>query len=591
MTAPRGSGIIRFGDFEVDLAAGQLHKHRRRIGLREKSFQILALLLEQPGDVVTREALRHRLWPDDVFVDFENNLNTAVARLREALGDSAEHPHFIETLPRRGYRFVASASELPCAKDRTPVAAARIAVLPFVNLSGDPAQEYFSDAMTDDITTELAALAPDLMSVIARTTAMRYKGARKDVKRIACDLAVDYVVEGAVRRTGDRVALGIQLVRADNQMNVFARRYQSALTDGFKMSGAVAQDIAAHVRVSAVTDAAGTPAAIRPPERRRPTGNLVAYDHYLQARFHLARATPDALAKARHHAEEAIRLDPEFALAHDTLAEHYWYAGYFGFVSPKDAFSAGALHAVRALEIDNTLGETHALLGQYRKQLEYNWPEVDREMARALELSPASPIVRMRYAFNALMPRGRLEAAAAELERALEWDPLSPLIRVHLAIVLVLWRRCDKALEQARLLLELEPDTPAPYFVMGVAFREQGKFAEAIAAHQRAVDLSAGSAMMLGWLGLALALGGRTDDARAQLGRLHAMAAHVHVPPTSFAWIHLGLGEIDAAFDWLDRAVEGGDQLMMPIKSYEFFDPIRTDPRFLGLLRKMRLDD
>jgi tetratricopeptide (TPR) repeat protein len=289
--------------------------------------------------------------------------------------------------------------------------------------------------------------------------------------------------------------------------------------------------------------------------------------------------------------EEAVARDPEFALAYDSLAEIYWYLGYFGFMAPKDAFSIGVLYAIRALEIDNSLGETHALLGQYHKQLSYNWPEVEREMARALELSPASPIVRVRYAFNALMPLGRLEKAVAELERALEWDPLSWYVRTHLAAVLLLWRRYDRAMEQAKVLLELEPKPYWAYLVMGSCFRDQGMFDDAIAAHRRATEVSGNAPLTLGWLGLSLALGGKVDEARTLLARLHEMMTDAYVPPTSVAWIHLGLGEIDAAFEWLDRAIDAHDQLIMPIKSYWFLDPLRTDPRFVGLLRKMHLDE
>jgi TolB-like protein/tetratricopeptide (TPR) repeat protein len=582
--------IIRFGNFEVDVAAGQLYKRGVRVGLREKSFQVLAFLLEQPGEVATREQLQHRLWPADVFVDVENNLNTAVARLREALGDSAERPRFIETLPKRGYRFVASVSGGPRAQAPASFTAATVVVLPFLNLSGDPAQEYFSDAMTDEIITELAALAPDALSVIARTTAMRYKGGHKDVARIARELRVDYVVEGSVRRTEDRVALNVQLVHASNQVQVFAKRYQFALNEIFGTQRAVAREIAEHINIAPVAEAIRATSGVGAPKRRKPTGNVAAYDAYLQGRFHMARGTSEAFAKARQHLEKATSRDPNFALAYDSLAEIYWYLGYFGVMPPRDAFSTGVLHAMRALEIDNTLGETHALLGLYHKQLDYNWPEVDREMARALELSPSSPIVRTRYAFNVLMPHGRLEEAVTELEKALEWDPLSALIRTHLAIVLVLWRCYDKAMDQARLLLELDPNSPWAYFIMGVAYREQRMFDDSIAAHRRAVELSGGFAMNLGWLGLSLAVAGKADEARTLLDRLHKMSTQAYVPPTSIAWIHLGLGEVDAAFEWLDRAIDARDQLMMPIKSYAFFDPIRTDPRFHALLRKMHLD-
>ncbi len=364
------------------------------------------------------------------------------------------------------------------------------------------------------------------------------------------------------------------------------------------MQSCVAQAIAAHIGITPIAgkvrggDAVGERPTRKPTERptRKPTEDLAAYNEYIQGRYHLAKLTPEAFAKARQHFEEATARDPNFALAYDSLAEIYWYLGYFGFMRPTDAFSTGVLYALRALEIDNTLAETHALLAQYHKQLDYNWPEVEREMARALALNPNSPVVRARYALNGLMPHGRLEEAVAELEGALEFDPLSTYTRTVLAIMLLLWHRYDRAIDEARRLLELDPSAYWGYLVIGSCYREQRMFDDAIAANRRAVELSGDSAAMLGWLGLSLGLGGKKVEARALLKRLHGMATQGYVPPASFAWIHLGLGEIDSAFEWLDRAVKVCDQYMMAIKSYAFFDPIRADPRFAALLRKMNLE-
>jgi TolB-like protein/Flp pilus assembly protein TadD len=535
------SRVIRFGNFEADLDAGQLRKRGVRIGLREKSFQVLALLLERPGEVVTREQLQHRLWPSDVFVDFENNLNTSVARLREALGDSAEKPRFIETLPKRGYRFIAPVADLPASNQRTSAPATRLVVLPFLNLSGDPAQEYFSDAMTDGIITELAGLAPKALSVIARTTAMRYKGSHKDVARIAHELGVEYVVEGGVQRIEDAVALNVQLVRANDQTQVFARRYRAELPEIFQMQSAVARDIAAHV------DNVNVRHAIRATQgdsvaKQAPTRNPGAYDEYLKGRSAMARVTPDAFAKARQHFEDAISRDRGFALAYDGLAEIYWYLAYFGFMSPRDAFSTGVLYAIRALEIDNSLGETHALLGLYHKQLAYDWPEVEREMTRALELSPASPIVRERYAFNYLMPHARHEEAVAELELALLWDPQSISLRSHLGAELLLWRRYDRAMEQARRVLELEPRAYWGHALIASCYRDQRIFDQAIPAYRRALELSGSASSMVGWLGLSLALAGEATEAHALLECLRQRAtqficsAHELCVDTSRPW-------------------------------------------------------
>jgi tetratricopeptide (TPR) repeat protein len=256
---------------------------------------------------------------------------------------------------------------------------------------------------------------------------------------------------------------------------------------------------------------------------------------------------------------------------------------------PRQAFSAGIVHALRALEIDNTRAETHALIGQFHKTVEYNWPEVHREMALALRLDPKSPLVRMRYAVSELMPHGRLEEAVAELERALEVDPLSLLARMWLGIMLVLWGRYERGIEEGRKLLDLDPTYPLAHFVVAVGCRYLGRSEEALMALQKAVELS-GNAAILGWLGLTLAGNAQAAEAHAVLQRLRGMAANGYVPPCSFAWIHLGLDEIDTAFEWLTRAVDECDQLMMPIKSYRFLDPIRSDMRFTALLRKMNLE-
>ena len=575
-TAPK---VLRFDQYEVDLEAGLLLKRGLRISVREKSFQVLVVLLEHPGKVVTREELRRRLWPDDVFVDFDNNLNTAIARLREALSDSAEHPRFIETLPKRGYRFIASPFEAVRARR------ARLVVLPFTNLSGDPAQEYFSEAMTDEIITALAGLSPEQLAVIARTTAMHYKGSHKDVARIGRELSVDYVVEGSARRTDDRIEMNVQLIQTRDQTHLWANRYDAELRDIFSTQGAVAQAIASQIGVTPVGD--------KLPGRRKPTQDLVAYNLYLLGRYGLYKGTPESLATAKQHFEEAIARDSQFALAWDSLGEMHWYLGFLGFAPPREVCSTGStgmFYALRALDIDNTLAETHALLGMYRKELDYNWAEVHREMTRALELNRASPLVRVRYAMGDLMVHGRIDEAIAEIELALESDPLSPFIRTWLGMMLWFGRHYDRAIEQARMLLELEPANYLSHFAAGLYYREKRMFEEAIAAHGRSVELSGGSPLMLGWLGLALAQSGNTAEARAVLERLHAIASQAYVPPTSFAWIHLGLGEIDCAFNWMDRAIDGRDHMMAPIKVYPFFDPIRSDPRFLALLRKMNLE-
>jgi serine/threonine-protein kinase len=306
------------------------------------------------------------------------------------------------------------------------------------------------------------------------------------------------------------------------------------------------------------------------------------------------------MAGARRHFECAIERDPEFALAHMALADLYTWLAYPGYMRPKDAYAIGFPHALRAVEIDDGLAEAHAVLAEYHKQLAYDWPAAEREMARALELNPGSPYVRFYHAVVILMPHHRLHEAVAELERALDLDPLAIGTRYWLGTMRLLARDHDGAIEEARSLLELEPSSWLPPLLAGLAYRQsyseeslRGRlrqdFAEkAIACHRRAIESAPGAEHLLGWLGFALGVCGRKDESRAVLEELHR--SDRYVLPTIFAHLHLGLGEIDAAFEWLDRAVEERDQCMMPILSYAHFDPIRADPRFAGLLRKMKLD-
>jgi TolB-like protein len=582
------SSIVRFDCYEVDVASGQLFKRGLRIPLREKSIALLTALLEHPRELVTREELRHRLWHDDVFVDFDNNLNTVLGRLREALSDSAEHPRFVETLPKRGYRFIAEVHSLPSTSAAPTTNIPRLLVLPFVNLSGDPGDDYFSDAMTDEIITAIAAVSPKHLGVIARTTAMRFKGSRKNVGQIGHEVAVDYVLEGAVRRTERQLGINIQLIKVSDQTHVFAKKYLADADDIFRMQDIIAQEVAAETATPRADESSSASRIER--ASRKPTQNLAAYDLYLRGRFQLYKLSAEGFKQAKQYLENALERDPEFALACDALAELYWYLGFFGYLPPKGTCSRGLFYAVRALEIDSSLADTHALLGMYRKQVDYDWPEVRREMSRALELNPTSPVVRLRYAMGELMPFGRLEEAITQIKMALESDPLSMIIRSWLGVMLWFDRQYEQAIEEARRLIELDTNYEVGYLIVGQARCMQHAFDEAVVVLRKASELSGNSPMVRGWLGLALAQGGNVTEARNLLQDLSAVAGRAYVPPSSFAWIYFGLGELDGAFFWLDRAIEARDPMMTPIKSYSFLDPVRNDLRFATLLRKMNLD-
>jgi TolB-like protein/Flp pilus assembly protein TadD len=574
--------IARFDCFEVDLASGQLRKRGLRIHLRHQPFQVLAALLERPGELVTREELRTSLWPDGMFVDFENGLNMAVARLRAALGDAAERPRFIETVPRRGYRFLGRLLPPAPQAGASPSRRPRLLVLPFVNSSGDPAQEYFSDAMTDEVITALACVAAQRLAVIARATSMRYKGSQKDVARIGREVQVDYVVEGTIRQAGERVVANVQLVETAGQTHLFARKFEARPEEIFQLEDQIARAVATHI--PAVGPGGGAAA-------RKPTESVAAYTEYIQGRYEMWKWTPEGIAQARRHFEAALACDPRFALACDGLANLYGYLGMWGFLPPEEAEPLRWFYGVRAVELDPLLPEplTHVAYHPQKTRHEdpytYNWVEAEREMAHARDLAPDSPVIRVRHSTVLLMLE-RMEEAYAELERALEIDPLSPEVHFWFALGLFFGRRHDRALAVARRLVDLEPG-PFACMTLGLACMGAGRFEESLRALRRAAGLSSDFPLVLGWLGLALGLAGREADARAVLERLRGIARERFVLPTSFAWLHVGLGEIDEAFAWMEQAANHNDQWIHPLHIYSFLDPLRGDPRLHALAVKL----
>jgi tetratricopeptide (TPR) repeat protein len=384
--------------------------------------------------------------------------------------------------------------------------------------------------------------------------------------------------------------VNVQLIETAGQTHVFARKYEAEPRGIFGVVDRAASDIVDSLSLPAAAEGRRGDAPAGGHVRKKPTEDLAAYNDYIQARYDMSKGSAEGFAEAGRHLDSAIARDPGFALAHDAMAEVHWLLGYMGYIPPQKAYSAGIAQALRAIEIDNSRAETHALLGEFHKTLEYNWPEVRREMTLALRLDPTSPLVRWRYAVSDLMPHGRLEEAIAEIETALESDPLSLLMQGWLGVMLVLAHKWDRALDQAHLLLQLSPSTFWGHFIFGVTYREQRMFEKAVSALRAAIEVSGGMPGLIGWLGLTLGMNGSAAEARSLLDRLHGRAAQGYVPPSSFAWIHLGLGETDNAFEWLDRAVDECDQFMMPIKSYSFFDPLRADPRFRALMRKMNLE-
>ena len=455
---------------------------------------------------------------------------------------------------------------------------ATIAVLPFANLSGNKENEYFSDGLTEQITNALTRVVG--LRVIARTSAFAFRGKDQDVREIGERLAVDHILTGTVQQSGTRIRITTELVKVSDGCHIWSERYDREMTDIFAIQDEISASVAGNLQAK-VHIGASAPG--------KPTGDMQAYTLFLKGRHHLCKWTPEGFTMAKHYLEEAIGRDDQFALAYDSLAELHWFVGFLGILPPREAFSQGIWAALRALQIDDTLAETHALLGMYRKELDYNWAEVERETQLAVNLKPDSPVVLLRRALSWLMPRGCMDEAVADVERALQSDPLSVSVQWWLSVMLWLARRYDDGIERARMIIELDPGYYPGHFLMGVFHIAHRNNEQAIASFQSATDLSGGAPQMLGWLGFALSQAGNPAEAHALLDRLKKMSLNSHVSPTAFAWIQLGLGDQDGALKSLARAIDERDPWVVPIKTYPILDPIRGDPRFPLLLQSMNL--
>jgi TolB-like protein/DNA-binding winged helix-turn-helix (wHTH) protein len=518
MEAPHTARTYRFGAYAVDARTGELTNDGRRTPLRDQPLQLLLALLEQPGELVTREELTRRLWPAGTFVDFDRGLNKAMNHLRDALRDSADHPQFIETLPRKGYRFIApvtldaDAGESAIAVASPPasrrwmwalaasalVAAvgvlivlvvkndvrriprwiggqppaphiASLAVIPLENLSGDPDQEYFADGMTDALITDLAKMGS--LRITSRTSVMRYKAAKRPVKDIGQELDVDAVVEGTVTRAGSRVRITAQLIQVSTDMHLWAEAYERDVSEVLDLQRAVATDIAR--RINAVVRPLDRPRSVQPE----------AYGHYLKGRDAFYQYTSAGWQRAIEHFNRAIERDPTFATAYSGLADTYVVAGAYDAIPADEALTRGRAAAAKALELDEGLASAHYVLATARTWYDWDWAGAEREFQRALELNPNDALGRNWHG-GYLSLRGRHDEAIAEHERARDLDPLSLIVNTNLARALYWARRYDEAVAQARRTLALDPRFGLAMFWLDGSLRHQGRVQEAVALRQ-----------------------------------------------------------------------------------------------------------
>ena len=557
---------IRFGPFELDATAGELCHTGEKVKLQDQPSQILQILIERPGQLVTREELREKVWPSNTFVDFDHGINNAIKRLREALGDTAETPGYIETVPRRGYRFI--------GKIETSQEAHSLAVLPLENLSRDPEQEYFADGLTEAFITSLARISA--LRVTSRTTVMKYKGVRtKSMPEIGRELSADRIVEGTVLRSGDRVRISVQLIDAPTDTHVWAESYERDLQDVLALQADVARAVADEIQVK-----------VSPQERVHLTASRrvdpEAYESYLKGRYYLNKRTLESFTRSAEYFEQAIQKDPQYAAAHAGLADTASRLSFYGYVSPEDGCARGKAAALRAIEIDSSSSEAHAALGFCLVHYDCAFAAAERECRRAVALDPQNPWAALALAI-CLVVTGRFDEGISETVRLVQLDPVSPA-RWVAAALLYHSRRYDQAIEQARKCLELDPSFAQAKWTIAVSLAKQQASDTGIQGLEEAVRATSESQFFLGSLGYCYAKAGRKADAMKVRNRMRELSKQRYISGYWIATICGALGQNDEAFDLLEAAYRERATWMAYVRVAPFFDDLRSDRRFGQLL-------
>ena len=633
---------LKFGAYELHLRDAELRKGGSLLRLKPQPFRVLATLAQNAGSVVTREELREQIWGAETFVDFERGLNSCITQIRSVLNDDADSPRYIETLPRRGYRFIAQVEHVngvpapllseagaaadaglsigsnparpskqnlflaggaavavillaiflvPRWKERPiappqPAGRTMLAVLPFQNLSGDPSQEFFGDGMTEEMIAVLGGLQPERLGVIARTSAMRYKATNKRAGEIAQELGVAFLVEGSVRREGDRARVTAQLIRASDESHIWAQSYERPMGNVIEVQREVAQQIARALAIELAPESAAVLA-------EKSAVDPAVYDAYLQGRFYWNQMTGPGFESAVKHFEQAIAADPKYAIAYSGLADAYNMQPWWGMAMPRVAMEKARAAAEKALALAPDLAEAHNSLGFV--QLYYDWdlPGAERSFRRAIELKPGYALAHYWYA-GMLSAAGRHEEAIASIQRAQKLDPYSPMVNADAGWYYFFARRYDEAIETCRRTIPMMPKFGWTYQCIFEAQLQKKDWAGAVETNRRRMEMN-GAPKELIQSTLA-------DDPRETLRRMRdVFLANVNRRPpqgarapvynTHFvpALIFAGMGDKEKAFQELQRAFEQRDSSIVQLKVDPRFDGLRGDPRFAELVRKARL--
>lgn len=627
--------IIRFNDTELDLGRYELRRNGGLLRLERLPMELLVLLASSQGELVTREEVIERLWGKGAYLDADQGINTAIRKIRICLRDTAERPKYIQTVVGKGYRFVppvtfvannegngstthhppvattsrtrrqihiATIAALVCVAAAAGIywrptihrSVARassdrlmLAVLPFVNLSGDPQQDYFSDGVTEEVITRLGSFNPGRLGVIARTSTIQYKGTKKSVAEIGRELGVDYVLEGSTRSVGTRVRIAAQLIQVRDQTHIWADSYDAEMRDVLDVHHNIASAVASSISV-ALHEATSGQSVVR-------SVDPLAYEDYLRGRFLFEQRTEDSLIAALQHFRKSAEVDPRFAGTYAGIADCYALLEYYGYMSPKEAYPNALAAVMTALQLDSQSAEAHLALGYIRNHYEWNWREGKSEVQTAIAINPSYSLAHQWYSYF-LFETGRVNEAIDEGMSAVQFDPVNVQAILSLAWRLERIGRYEQAVRQAQSAVEIAPASPLPHLMLAENYEAEGDVGRAAAEFERALVLRNDPRLLQAFRrSMSQKRGFREaklvterEDNLAQITRLKEREhAGKYVSPAAFAERYARLRDKDNAYPWLLEAFRERSSLMIELGFRDDFDFMRSDPRFKELVRRV----
>jgi TolB-like protein/DNA-binding winged helix-turn-helix (wHTH) protein/tetratricopeptide (TPR) repeat protein len=610
MTADTRGEVLRFGDFELDLGAYELRRAGASVRLERRPMDLLILLVQRRGQLVSRAEIVDRLWGKDVFVDVDTGVHTAARKIRQALGDSSESPTFVETVPAKGYRFIAPVSVATAAAD-PPVTSRRthlllgaaaiavvaaglgawawfgsapatspvtVAVLPFENLSGDHEYDYLASGLGAELISSLGQIDPERLRVLARSSTAPYAGTSKPLAQVGAELGADHLVESSVRVDGGRVRITATLVRGQDQVQIWSATYDRAITGVLGLQSELSTAIAEQIRLRLSPERV---AALS----RRHTRNAAAYEAYLRALAFTNLRTPATNLRAAELYRQAVALDPGYALAWAAMSQTIAASAVNGDAPPLEVLPPARDAAQRAMRADPDLAEAQHAAGYVRWLLEWDWTSAESVVRKAIALDPAyAPSYRTLG--HALSQMGRHAEAMAAMRRARELDPQNPIAHALSGQVAFQARNYAAAAEHAQQALVIDPTFWIGYMVRGQARERLGDLSGALDDLDKSVQFSAGNSKALSLRGYILARAGRASAAREVLRALEERARKGYVPPYASALVHAGMEEPAAMFDALERAYAARDVHLIYLPVDSKWDPYRHDPRFQALIAR-----